>query len=62
MKSDYIDQCYYCGRFVSKENGFYDRESPDDDMSYIVLFCNEEHADKYTERLTSNVKEMTNVK
>ncbi len=42
MKERHHDErCPQCGRYVSTEDGYGDREWPYEETSYIVVFCNE---------------------
>lgn len=42
-----IGKCELCGKFVSSDDGFYDRLKREDDLSEITIFCNENHSDIY---------------
>lgn len=44
------DKCPNCGKFVSQEHGFYTREEPDSDLSYMVVCCDQCCADEYEEK------------
>lgn len=43
------DKCPNCGKFVSIEEGFYDREDRADEGSYMQVFCDERCADSWHE-------------
>lgn len=48
-REDY--RCPHCGRFISHDtNGFFDRENRDDETSAVLVFCSEEHANRYHDR------------
>jgi hypothetical protein len=43
-------KCPNCGRFVSLEDGFYDREDREDECARMLAFCDEQCADKWHPR------------
>ena len=43
-------KCPSCGRFVSPEDGFYDREARHDEFSLVLAFCNEDCADSWHDK------------
>lgn len=42
-----VEKCPKCGKFVSLEEGYYDRERRDDESSLVVAFCDEVCAERY---------------
>ena len=42
-----IYRCSYCKKFIPfQSEGFFDLEDRSDEFSSILVFCNEDHADK----------------
>ena len=54
MNIDITDKCPNCGKFVSKDEGFYTREKPDSDLSYMIICCDKECADQYEKNFKAN--------
>jgi hypothetical protein len=45
------ERCPYCARFVPADaDGYYDRENREDECSPVLIFCSEEHAEKFHAR------------
>ena len=42
-----VEKCPQCGKFVSPENGFYDRENREDECSLVLAFCDEGCANSF---------------
>ena len=51
MEKELTDKCPACGKFVGEDDGFYTRECPMNDGSYMVVCCNKKCADTYVARV-----------